>query len=165
MGHRMTKAAGREFDFFFGEWDVRHRRLTARLAGSDDWQDFAGTSSVRPLLGGLGNIDDNLIHLPDGAYRAISLRSHDPSRGQWAIWWLDGRAPHRLDVPMIGSFDGSSGGPVGTFFAEDTYKGKPIRVRFLWTRTETPSPRWEQAFSADRGVTWETNWYMDFTRK
>jgi hypothetical protein len=37
-------------------------------------------------------------------------------------------------------------------------------VRFLWSRTAAPSPRWEQAFSADGGVSWETNWIMDFTR-
>ena len=28
----------------------------------------------------------------------------------------------------------------------------------------TPSPRWEQAFSLDEGNSWETNWTMDFTR-
>ena len=26
------------------------------------------------------------------------------------------------------------------------------------------SARWEQAFSVDRGRSWETNWYMDFRR-
>ena len=28
----------------------------------------------------------------------------------------------------------------------------------------TPTPRWEQAFSADGGKTWETNWVMEMTR-
>jgi hypothetical protein len=26
------------------------------------------------------------------------------------------------------------------------------------------TPRWEQAFSTNVGVTWETNWIMEFTR-
>jgi hypothetical protein len=31
---------------------------------------------------------------------------------------------------------------------------------------ETPdSCRWEQAYSADGGKTWETNWIMEFTRQ
>jgi hypothetical protein len=28
----------------------------------------------------------------------------------------------------------------------------------------TETPRWEQAFSADDGDTWETNWVMEFSR-
>jgi hypothetical protein len=50
---------------------------------------------------------------------------------------------------------------VGTFYADDEFNGKPIRVRYLWTHT--PNPHWEQAFSDDGGKTWETNWTMDFT--
>jgi hypothetical protein len=37
------------------------------------------------------------------------------------------------------------------------------RVRFLWTQVTSGRPHWEQAFSADAGANWETNWTMDFT--
>jgi len=37
-------------------------------------------------------------------------------------------------------------------------------VRFVWSNVTAPTPRWEQAFSADGGETWETNWVMEFTR-
>jgi hypothetical protein len=60
----------------------------------------------------------------------------------------------------VGSFQGD----VGTFEGEDRFEGRPIRVRFIWSRTSTPTPRWEQAFSEDGGKTWETNWVMDMTR-
>jgi hypothetical protein len=53
---------------------------------------------------------------------------------------------------------------VGTFFAEDVSGGRPIRVRFRWTDTQTVSPLWEQAFSADAGRSWEANWTMRFHR-
>jgi hypothetical protein len=33
-----------------------------------------------------------------------------------------------------------------------------------WTSAGPDAARWEQAFSADGGKTWETNWIMDFTR-
>ena len=37
-----------DWRFIEGRWNVHHRRLVARLAGSDDWQDFAGTSELFP---------------------------------------------------------------------------------------------------------------------
>jgi hypothetical protein len=55
-------------------------------------------------------------------------------------------------------------GGVGTFFANDTFRGKPIRVRFVWSQITPSSAHWEQAFSPDEGKTWEINWKMDFTR-
>lgn len=149
-----------DFDFQQGNWRVRHRRLKARLAGCTDWEEFSGTCTQRPILGGNGNLEDNLLHIPSGSYRAIALRSYDPASGNWAIWWLDGRAPHALDIPVIGRFENG----IGTFYADETLDGTPVRMRFLWRRTDTPSPRWEQALSADGGATWETNWTMDFER-
>lgn len=150
----------RDFDFQQGRWHVRHRRLAARLAGCTTWEEFTGTSEQRPLLGGNGNIEDNLLHLPGGTYRAVALRSYDPASASWAIWWLDGRAPHRLDVPVIGAFEDG----VGRFHADDVLDGRPVRLRFLWLGTDGAAPRWEQALSPDGGATWETNWTMDFTR-
>ncbi len=149
-----------DFDFEFGAWTVHHRRLKQRLAHSDDWEDFTGTAAVQPILGGNGNLEDNLVNFPGGAYRAIALRSYDAVTGTWAIWWLDARHPHHLDVPVIGRFaDGR-----GEFTADDSFEGKPIKVRFLWLDTQTPEPKWEQAFSPDGGATWETNWTMRFVR-
>ena len=150
-----------DFDFFFGRWAVSHRRLRKRLAGDTSWDAFGGTCDTRPILGGLGNFDDNVIDLPGGSYRAATLRTFDPETRQWSIWWIDGRNPLTIDVPMRGTFaDG-----VGTFLCEDVFEGRPIQVRFLWSRITGDSPRWEQAFSPDGGKTWETNWIMDFARQ
>jgi hypothetical protein len=149
-----------DFDFFHGEWIVKHRRLTARLKGGVHWEEFGGTCAARPVLGGFGNVDDNLLDLPDGAYRAITIRSFDAMSGLWAIWWLDGRHPHRLDVPVVGQFvDG-----IGIFLADDVYEDRPIKVRFRWAHETPGTCQWQQAFSGDGGKTWETNWMMDFTK-
>lgn len=149
-----------DFDFLFGSWEVTHKRLVQRLKNSTIWEEFSGTSTTRPTLGGFGNLEDNLLNFPDGAFNAIAIRSFDQSTGKWAIWWLDGRQPHHLDVPVIGSFtDG-----VGTFVCDDTFEGKPIKVRFLWTMQTPDKCLWQQAFSLDTGQTWETNWTMEFSR-
>lgn len=156
----MTQPQAAAFDFLLGKWNVRHRRLKERLYGCEDWQEFSGQMHAQPILGGQGNMDDNLLNLPDGPYRAISLRTYDPENDIWAIWWLDNRTPHNLDVPVKGWFEGGK----GTFFADDILNGTPIKVRFQWTRITTATPRWEQAFSSDGGLTWEGNWTMDFSR-
>jgi hypothetical protein len=152
--------SGHDFDFLVGSWMVQHRRLKNRLAHREEWEAFSGTSVATALLGGQANIDDNVLDLPAGPYRAVTLRSFDPVSGSWSIWWLDSRHPHQLYTPVVGGFhDG-----VGTFFADDQFQGKPIRVRFIWSDFTPGSARWQQAFSEDGGVSWETNWIMEFKR-
>jgi hypothetical protein len=150
-------AAG--FDFLHGDWNVRHERLSARLTGDGTWERFGGTVSVRPILHGLGNFDENVIDLPSGSYAACTLRLFDDRSGTWSIRWIDGREPD-LGPPVIGSFENG----VGTFMGADLHEGAPVLVRFQWSRTDSAVPRWEQAFSADEGRSWETNWIMEFDR-
>jgi ketosteroid isomerase-like protein len=149
----------RDFDFFIGSWRVHHRRLKERLAHNHDWVEFEGASTAQKILGGLGNMDDNVLNLPDGSYRAVTIRTYDAAKKLWSIWWIDSRHPGSLDPPVVGSFENR----VGTFYADDTFNGKPIRVRYLWTN-RSDAPHWEQAFSEDGGKAWETNWIMDFIR-
>ena len=150
-----------DFDFIIGDWRVQHERLNARLSGCTDWTRFEGRTSTREILGGWGNLEDNLLHLPSGPYRAVAMRSFDTTTDTWAIWWLDGRTPGRLDTPVRGRFtDG-----IGRFYADDELDGRPIRVRFTWAaRGINGQPTWEQAFSLDGGASWETNWRMEFIR-
>lgn len=151
--------APRDFDFVIGDWTVKHRRLKERLQGCNEWLEFDGESSTRRTLGGFGNLEDNLLHFPEGSFRAVALRSYNQQTKKWSIWWLDGRFPDALDVPVVGEFNAG----VGLFFAKDTLNGVPILVRFTWLASDPLQPRWEQAFSADNGVSWETNWTMQFS--
>ena len=160
MANTRTESAPTDFDFLAGRWTVQHKRLRERLAQCTEWDEFTGTTELRTLMGGRVNVDDSVLELPAGQYRAVTLRSFDPNIRQWAIWWLDGRHPHQLETPMVGGF--SAG--VGTFFADQLIHGRPVRVRFLWSDISASSCRWQQAFSPDGGASWETNWIMDFTR-
>jgi hypothetical protein len=150
------------FDLRVGEWTCHNRKLKERLAGSHEWVEFDGTQSFRLLIGGYANVDENAFSLPGaGTYKGVTLRAYDPKTGQWAIWWLDGRTPFGdLDPPVKGRFQNG----VGTFYADDTLRGKPIRVRFTWSNITGSAAHWEQAFSPDGGKTWEVNWITDFKR-
>ena len=149
-----------DWGFLVGSWKVRHRKLRARLSGSTDWDLFDGTCVDWAVLGGAANVDDNVLDAPAGSYRGVSLRAFDPASGLWSIWWLDSRFPAKIDVPVRGAFKNG----VGTFVADDVLQEKPIKVRFIWSRITATTAHWEQAFSPDDGVTWETNWTMDFSR-
>jgi len=151
-----------DFDLRVGRWEAHHRRLKERLADDHEWVEFDGTQTFWQLMDGAANVDENVFKMPGGEYRGVSLRAYDPKTGQWAIWWLDGRNPFgELDPPVKGRFENG----VGTFYADDTLHGKPIRVRFTWSQITPTSAHWEQAFSPDGGKTWETNWITDFRRE
>ena len=152
-------SAPNDFDFIIGDWRVKHSRLKERFADCDEWVEFAGLSSTAKILGGWGNLEDNLLDFPDGLFRAVALRSYCRKSQTWSIWWLDGRNPTRLDAPVVGKFTNG----LGIFFADDVLNGQAIKVRFIWSVCNE-NPRWEQAFSNDDGSTWETNWRMEFRR-
>jgi hypothetical protein len=150
----------RDFDFWMGSWNVRNRLLRARLQGCDAWDEFAATVVARPILDGLGNEDEYRTSY-GGGFVAMSFRFFDPLSRRWSIYWADARRPGLLDPPVVGGFAGDT----GVFEGPDTFEGRPIIVRFVWSGVTTPTPRWEQSFSDDGGGTWELNWTMDFTRR
>jgi hypothetical protein len=156
---RQVADAVHDWDWLVGKWTVRHRRLKARLVGSTEWEEFGGTLVNWTTLGGRGNVGDNVMDSPGGTIRGLGLRSLDAKTGQWSVWWLDSRYP-TIGPPLRGSF--SNG--VGTFLGDDTLNGRPITVRVIWSKITATSAHWEQAFSPDRGATWEINWTSDFVR-
>jgi len=152
-------AGARDFDFLHGSWRVHHRKLRERLKDCTDWIEFGGTMQADPILGGLGNFDRNVIDQPEGRYEASTLRLFHPDTGSWSLHWIDGRNPG-IDAPLHGAFEAG----IGIFHGEDSIEGQPIRLRFHWQHPTPDTARWEQAFSADDGATWETNWIMEFSR-
>jgi hypothetical protein len=108
----------------------------------------------------MGNVEDNVLFFPQGQVLAAAFRSFDPVSRSWSIWWLDGRAPQSIGVPVVGAFVAG----IGLFYADDILEGGTIKVRFTWSPNPGGNPHWEQAFSGDGGSTWETNWTMDFQR-
>jgi hypothetical protein len=156
-----TREPGRPADFAFlrGEWRVEHR--FRRAPDTDDWLLADGTASHSVLIGGMANMDEYVINAPSGTHRALALRSYDATAKEWAIWWLDARAPlGPLDPPTRGSFTGG----VGTFHGVDATPDGPVRVRFIWSDVTDSSARWEQAYSSTPDTRWQTNWIMDFRR-
>ena len=148
-----------DFDFLVGTWSVANRRLTKRLVGSDDWEEFPGESTAVKVWDGAANFDQ--IDFPTKGWRGLTLRLYDPAREEWSLYWSNSRDGLLGLPPVVGRFaeDGT-----GSFYADEEQEGQQVRVRYLWSGITDTTARWEQAFSPDGERTWETNWIMDMTR-
>jgi hypothetical protein len=154
----MLAGVNGDFDFYVGTWEVANRRLTARLAGSQDWEEFPARSVARPIFGGAGNLDE--ITFPTRGWSGLTLRLHNPQTDEWSLYWV-GSTATAVEPPVVGRWN-ERGEFVG--YCEDVHEGRPVRVRYLWSGISETTAHWEQAFSPDGGDTWETNWIMDSVR-
>ncbi|MFB7417480.1 hypothetical protein ACFC18_01275 [Streptomyces sp. NPDC056121] len=148
-----------DFDFFFGDWDVVHRRRTDFLDAHSGREEFAATNRCWSLFDGAANIDE--MDCPTEGFKGLTLRLFDHAARTWSLNWSSSRTGI-LFPPVIGRFDGDGR---GVFEGDDTHDGKDVRVRFVWSGISATTAHWEQFFSVDGGDTWLSNWTMAFTRR
>ncbi|MFD4668722.1 hypothetical protein ACFWNN_03255 [Lentzea sp. NPDC058450] len=151
-----TAAPGgqRDFDWEIGSWRTSVRVLAEPLSESpDQWLQFTGTSVVRPLMDRRANVVELQVAGDSGRIEGMNLRLYEPQAQRWSLTFVSMR--DGLLTPAV--FGGFRNG-TGEFYGDDQLGGRPIRVRFLITRQGPDQARFEQAFSADGGRTWETNW-------
>jgi hypothetical protein len=149
-----------DFDFEIGEWTTHLKRLQRPLSGSTTWVEYEGTTNVRAVLNGRANLAELVVQGPAGRIEGAALRLYEPESRQGTLNFFS-IADGKLTPPMFGEFkDGR-----GVFHGQDTFNGRSILVRFVITRVTADSYRFEQAFSADAGQTWELNWIATDTRR
>jgi hypothetical protein len=150
-----------DFDFEFGTWKTKLRRLVGPLSGSSRWVEYEGTTVVSKVWGGRANLVELVVDGPAGRIEGLNLRLYDPQTRRWSLNFASPRSGV-MATPTIGAFDDS--GQRGEFYADETLNGRPIRVRFVISRIGADAWRFEQAFSPDGGLTWEVNWIAIDTR-
>jgi hypothetical protein len=155
-----SPAGQRDFDWELGAWDTTLKRLSKPLSGKGEWLEYKGTTIVKELMGKRANIVEFDVSGPAGKIAGVSLRLYQPASGQWSLHFAN-LANGLMTEPMLGSFKQGQ----GTFYGEDTLGERKIRVRFLIIPVNAGQWRFEQAYSADEGQTWETNWIAIDTRR
>jgi hypothetical protein len=148
-----------DFDFEIGTWKTRLRRLQRPLTGSTTWVEYEGTTVVRKIWNGRANLVELEARGPAGHLEALSLRLYNPQSHQWSLNFSNSRGG-TLSPPTIGEFRNGR----GEFFAQEELDGRAIFVRFVISDITPDSCRFEQAFSADGGQSWEVNWIATDTR-
>jgi hypothetical protein len=149
-----------DFNWEIGVWQTKLQRLKQPLSGNRQWLEYAGTTTVTPLLDKRANIVELDVQGPAGRIAGVSLRLFQPATGQWTLHFAN-LANGSMTEPMQGSFKQGR----GTFFGHDELNGRKILVRFLIIPVSAAQWRFEQAFSADEGKTWEDNWIAVDTRQ
>jgi hypothetical protein len=149
-----------DFDFEIGDWTTHLKRLQRPLSGSTTWVEYEGTTNVRGVLNGRANLAELVVQGPAGRIEGAALRLYNPQSRQWTLNFFN-VADGNLTPPMVGEFQNGR----GVFHGQDTFNGRSILVRFVITRITADSYRFEQAFSADAGQTWELNWIATDTRR
>jgi hypothetical protein len=152
-----------DFDYLEGKWKMYNRKLNKRLVNNNDWTLFESDDINNKILAGTANIDTySTTHMPgpggtpgDGKlFEGVTLRLFNPATRLWSIYWVPSNTGV-LDPPVVGSFENG----VGHFFCKDTFNGQNIIVVFRWDARDKEKPVWSQAFSTDKGKTWEWNHY------
>src|SRR5690242_3808214 len=93
----------------------------------------------------------------------ISKASHcffyNPQAHKWGQYFVDSAAGV-LNQPQIGEFKNGR----GELFGQQSFNGRTIFVRFVWSDITPKSHHVEQSFSDDGGKTWEPNFVATLTR-
>ncbi len=144
-----------DFDFLIGKWKIKNRKLKTRLNNCNEWVEFEAVGEMCKILNGVGNIDNFITTFDGKPFEGMSLRLFNPKTKLWKIYWADSNMGV-LDIPVVGSFENN----LGYFLAKDIFQQREIVVAFCWNATDSNNPIWSQAFSDDKGKTWEWNWYM-----
>jgi hypothetical protein len=162
MAQATTRDGQHDFDWEAGTWTTKVRVLRNPLSGKPpEWAEYQGTSVVRPLMDGRWNLVELSVSGPAGKIEGGSLRLYNPQSGQWSLNYA-GLRNGMLTAPVFGGFDGRGH---GTFIGQDNLDGRTILVRFVIDQKSNNEATFEQSYSADGGVSWETNWLAIDTRR
>lgn len=149
------------FDFLIGKWNVLNKRLNERLCNATAWTEFMAEMETKPILNGLGLMDEMKSSYFGDEFIGLSIRMVDPKTNNWTIYWADTASPENyLKEQVTGGFDNG----VGEFFGEEEYKGQSYQLRFTWIKPSETTAKWEQAYYDTTNELWETNWIMEFYR-
>lgn len=148
-----------DFDFNLGTWRTHIRRLMNPLTGSTTWVELDGTVVVKKVWDGRAQLEEIEADGSTGHFEGLTLFLYNPEAHQWNMNFTSS-GDGTLSTPSIGEFKNGR----GEFYDQETYKGRTILVRIVWSDITPDSHRFEQSFSDDGGKTWEPNFVATLTR-
>src|SRR5207244_6965089 len=100
---RVTAQDGQhDFDWEFGNWHTHLWRLKQPLSGSNEWLEYDGTTVVRKIWEGRGNLVELEVDGPTHI-EALNLRLYNPETHKWSLNFASSKGG-TLGTPTIGEF-------------------------------------------------------------
>jgi hypothetical protein len=160
-GTQQLRDGRHDFDFHFGTWETHIRRLAHPLSGSTTWIELNGTVVVRKIWDGRANMEEIEAGNATTHFKGLTLFLYNPESHQWSQNFADINDGTLSQTPLIGEFKNGR----GELFDQETFNGRTILVRFVWSDITPNSHHVEQSFSDDGGKTWEPNFVATLTRE
>jgi hypothetical protein len=149
-----------DFDFNIGAWKTHIRRLLHPLSGSNDWVELNGTVHVRKIWNGRAQLEEIEADGSTGRFEGLTMFLYNPRAHQWGQYFVNS-AVGVLNQPAIGEFTNGR----GELFDQESFDGRAILMRFVWSDITPDSHHVEQSFSDNGGRTWEPNFVATLTRE
>ena len=147
-------APKRQFDFWIGEWSVLNRHMD----GSGRWAEGDTTRArITPVCGGSAVLEEWAGPFRGTFQNGFSLRAWDPERERWTLLLFWTTTGHGSFGTMSGSFRHGRGEFVSN-------PGGRQRMRYTFSDALADTVRWDSSATSDGGVTWKTDWIMEFSR-
>ena len=148
-----------DFDFEIGTWKSHISRRLHPLTGSNIWAQMEATVVFRKVWNGRANLMELLADTPSGHLEELNLRLYNPQSHQWTFNFANS-SDGTMARPMVGEFKNGR----GEFIGQDSFNGRIVLVRHVFSDVTPDSHHFEQSFSDDGGKTWESNFVATLTR-
>jgi hypothetical protein len=145
-----TRDGAHDFDFDLGVWKTHITRHVHPLTGSDETIQLTGTVTVRSFWEGRGQLEEIEADGPKGHWEGMTVFLYDPNAHQWSMNFANSSVG-KFATPLIGSFENGR----GELVSQDTFDGRSILVRAVWSDFTPTSHTYQESYSTDGGRTWE----------
>lgn len=149
-----------DFDFNIGVWHTHIRRILDPLSGGAHSIELNGTVTVRKVWDGRAALEEIETDGPNGHWEGLTLFIYNPTAHQWSQSFVNSKVG-QLNSPLVGSFTNGR----GELFTQDTFAGRTVLVRGVWSQIMPDSHHYEESYSEDGGRTWAPAFIASLTRE
>jgi hypothetical protein len=148
-----------DFDFNLGVWKTHIKRMLEPLSNSGKFVELNGTVTVRKVWEGRAQLEEIDAEGPNSHLHGLTLFLYNPQARQWSQTFA-ASSDGMLEPPMVGAFKQGR----GELYSQETYQGRSILTRGVWSDIKADSHRFEISYSQDGGASWSLAFSADLTR-